>query len=87
MEWLGLEHSLKCLILNFDEAVKNLCLDFNKTMCLTIVHKKMSAKRFRSQQLVGPIDSKRHTQIKLIGLSLVKAIKIKGINKMIIPFE
>jgi hypothetical protein len=48
---------------------------------------KLHAKRFHLQQLAGPIDSKQHTPIKLIGLSLGKAVKIKGINKMIIPFE
>jgi hypothetical protein len=37
--------------------------------------------------LAGPIDSEWHTPIKLIGLSLDKAVKIKGINPMIIPFE
>jgi hypothetical protein len=48
---------------------------------------KMCVKRFHSQQLAGPIDSKQHTPIKLIGLLLGKAVKIKGINKTIISFE
>ncbi len=87
MEWRGLEHALECFILNFDSSVKNLRLDFEETMCLTIVHKKMHVKRFHSQKLAGPIDSKRHTPIKLIGLLLDKAVKIKGINPLIIPFE
>jgi hypothetical protein len=48
---------------------------------------KLCVKKFHSQQLAGPIDSKRHTPIKLISLLLGKAVKIKGIKKMIIPFE
>jgi hypothetical protein len=48
---------------------------------------KLRVKRFQSQQLAGPIDSKQHTPIKLISLLLGKAVKIKEINKMIIPFE
>jgi hypothetical protein len=48
---------------------------------------KLHVKRFHLQQLAGPIDSKWHTLIKLIGLLLDKAVKIKGINQMIIPFE
>jgi hypothetical protein len=56
-------------------------------MCLTIVHKKLRIKRLHLQQLAGPINSKQHTLINLIGLLLVKAI-IKGINhRMMIPFE
>ncbi len=48
---------------------------------------KLHVKRFHLQRLAGPIDSKRHTPIKLIGLLLDKAVKIKGINPMIIRFE
>jgi hypothetical protein len=48
---------------------------------------KLHVKGFYLQQLVGPIDSKQYTPIKLIGLLLVKAIKITGIKTMIIPFE
>jgi hypothetical protein len=48
---------------------------------------KLCVKRFHSWWLAGPIDSKRCTPIKLIGLLLDKAVKIKGINPMIIPFE
>jgi hypothetical protein len=48
---------------------------------------KLHVKWFHLQQLAGPIHSKQHTLIKLIGLLLGKAVKIKGINKMIILFE
>jgi hypothetical protein len=48
---------------------------------------KLHVKRFHLQQLAGPINSKQHTSIKLIGLLLGKAVKIKGINTIIIPFE
>ena len=48
---------------------------------------KLHVKRFHLQRLAGPIDSKRHTPIKLIGLLLGKTVKIQGINKMIIQFE
>jgi hypothetical protein len=48
---------------------------------------KLCVKMFHSQRLARLIDTKQHTPIKLIGLSLGKAVKIKGINKMIIPFE
>jgi hypothetical protein len=48
---------------------------------------KLQVKRFHSRQLAGPIDSKQHTLIKLIGLLLGKAVKVKGINTMIILFE
>jgi hypothetical protein len=39
MEWQGLEHALESLILNFDNSVKNLRLDFKETMGSTIVNK------------------------------------------------
>jgi hypothetical protein len=48
---------------------------------------KLHLKRFHLQQLAGPINSKQHNPIKLSGLSLDKAVKIKGINEMIILFE
>jgi hypothetical protein len=35
---------------------------------------KLRVKRFHSQRLAGRIDSERHTPIKLIGLSLDKAV-------------
>jgi hypothetical protein len=35
---------------------------------------KLHVKRFHLQQLAGPIDSKQHHPIKLIGLSLGKAV-------------
>jgi hypothetical protein len=38
---------------------------------------KLYVKRFHLQGLAGPIDSKQHTPIKLIGLLLGKAVKIK----------
>jgi hypothetical protein len=48
---------------------------------------KMHVERFCLQQLAGPIDCKQHTPIKLIGLLLGKAVKLKGINTMITLFE
>jgi hypothetical protein len=48
---------------------------------------KLHVKRSHSQQLSGPINSKQHHPIKLIRLLLGKAVKIKGINTVIIPFE
>jgi hypothetical protein len=48
---------------------------------------KLRVKRFHLQQLAGPINSKQHTPTKQIGLSLDKAVKIKGINPIIIPFQ
>ncbi len=35
----------------------------------------LRVKRFHLQQLAGPIDSKQHTPIKLIGLLLGKVVK------------
>jgi hypothetical protein len=44
----------------------------------------LRVKRFHSRRLAGPIDSEQHTPIKLIGLLLDEAVKIIGINPMII---
>jgi hypothetical protein len=81
MEWQRLKHALECLILNFDKAIKIFALT-SKRPCAQQLSTKIACKR-----LAGPIDSKRHTPIKLIGLLLGKAVKIKGINTMIIPSE
>jgi hypothetical protein len=48
---------------------------------------KLRVKRFHLQWMAGPITSKWHHLIKLIGLLLGKAVKVKRINTMIIPFE
>ncbi len=86
MEWQGLEHVLECLILNFDKAVKTFTWTSMRP-CAWQSSTKLRVKRFHSWWLAGPIDSKWHTLIKLIGLLLGKAVKIKGIHTMIILFE
>jgi hypothetical protein len=86
MEWQGVKHALKCLILYFDGSIKNFAWT-SKRPCAQQSSTKLHVKRFHLQRLAGPIDSKQHTPIKSIGLLLDKAVKIKGINPMIIPFE
>jgi hypothetical protein len=87
LEWRGLEHALKSLILNFDGSVKRPLLGLQRDHVLDDYPQKLHVKRFHLQRLAGPIDSKQHTPIKLICLLLDKSVKIKGINPIIIPFE
>jgi hypothetical protein len=87
MKWQGLKHALKSLILNFDGSVKRPLLGLRRDHVLNDCLQKLCVKRFHLRQLAGPIDSKQHTPIKLIGLLLDKAVKIKGINPIIILFE
>jgi hypothetical protein len=62
-------------------------LGFQKDQVLNDCPQKLHVKTFHSRQFAGRIDSKQHTLIKLIGLLLGKAVKLKGINTMIVPFE
>jgi hypothetical protein len=68
-------------------APSNPLLGLQRDHVLDDCPQKLRVKRFHLQRLAGPINSKQHTPIKLIGLLVGKAVKIKGINKMIIPFE
>jgi hypothetical protein len=84
---IGLKHVLKSLILNFDGSTKRPLLGLQRDHVLNDCPQKLHVKRFHLQQLAGPIDSKQHTPIKLIGLLLDKAVKTKEINPVIILFE
>jgi hypothetical protein len=66
---------------------QNLCLDFEETMCSMIVH--IIACKKVSFATIGWNNRQQttHHPIKLIGLLLGKAVNIKGINTMMIPFE
>ncbi len=44
MEWRGLKHALKSIILNFDGSIKNLHLDFEEAMC-SIISTKIACKK------------------------------------------
>jgi hypothetical protein len=79
--------ALNSLILNFNGSVKGPLLGLQRDHVLNNCPQKLRVKRFYSQRLAGPIDSERHTPIKLIGVLLDKAVKIKEINPIIIPFE
>jgi hypothetical protein len=57
MEWQGLEHTLECLILNFDGSVKKTSLGLQRDHVLDDYPQKLCVKRFHSQQLAGPIDN------------------------------
>jgi hypothetical protein len=87
MECQGLKHALECLIPNFDEAVKTFAWT-SKRPCAQRSFTKIACKKV-SFATIGWTNRQgtTHHPIKLIGLSLGKAVKIKGINKMIIPFE
>jgi hypothetical protein len=61
MEWQGLEHALKCLILNFDNSIKRPLLGPQRHHVLDDCPQKLHVKKFHLQQLAGPIDSKQHT--------------------------
>ncbi len=74
MEWQGLEHALECLILNLDKPSKPL-LGLWRDHVLDDCPQKLHVKRFHLLWLARPIDSKRQTLIKLIGLLLGKAVK------------